>query len=361
LGDSAVTALDLTQDWSAGSEGAINSLDKKYNTFGSAVEGIWRRLVVSVSPFTDKLLDLVNSAMPAVMGAFDRFDATVGPTMNSVGGAIDRVVTFVNGLWSRFRASVDTDAVGPLKYWQDWADKNLPMVETLFNNILSAIQGFWAIFGDDIMHIVDNTFNTAWTIIDTVMRTIGDIVTLALQLLTGDWEGAMGTVEGITQRIWDAIKTIIGNQLDSIKTAITSIDWGATGNAIIQGIADGISNGASYIINAAEDAAQSAYEAAKSWLGISSPSKKAADDIGEPFAEGVGVGALRGLRSLAGQIDAGLASVMGDISTPQPAMAGASERPSITLNIYLQGSATYEDGRNLGAGVADELRARGHA
>ncbi len=359
LGDSAAMSLDMTKDWAAGSEGAVTSLDAKYNTFGSAAEGIWRRLVVSVSPFTDKLLDLVNDAMPSVMEAFDKFDAAVGPTMEGIGSTINTVVTFVNGLWSQFGSAIDEDAIGPLEYWQDWADKNLPMVETLFNNILTAIQGFWALFGDDIMHIVGNTFNSAWTIIDTVMRNIGDIITLALQLLTGDFEGAEQTLLGIINRTWEAVQTVIGNQLDNIKTAITSIDWGEMGNAIIEGIADGISNGAQYIIDAAENAAQSAYDAAKSWLGISSPSKVAAEGIGEPFAEGVGVGALRGLRSLAGQIDAGLASVMGDITAPQVATAGAGG--GITLNIYLQGGATYEDGRAVGQGIDDELRARGYA
>lgn len=359
LGAKTILAMDLTEDWAEGGISSISSLDAQYNTFGDAAEGMWRRLVVSVSPFTDKLLELVNDAMPSVMDAFDKFDAAVGPTMEGIGSTINTVVTFVNDLWSQFGSAIDEDAIGPLEYWQDWADKNLPMVETLFNNILTAIQGFWALFGDDILHIVDNTFNTAWTIIDTVMKTIGDIITLALQLLTGDWESALTTIEGITERIWETIKTVIGNQLDNIRTVITSIDWGATGNAIIEGIANGISNGAQYIIDAAESAAQSAYEAAKNWLGISSPSTVAADGIGEPFAEGVGVGALRGLRSLAGQIDAGLAGVMGDISVPQAATDGAGG--GITLNIYLQGSATYDDGRAVGAGIDDELRARGYA
>lgn len=361
LGASTILAMDITEDWAEGGIESITKLDAKYDTFGSAVEGIWRRLVVSVSPFTDKLLELVNDAMPAVMDAFDAFDAAVGPTMDGIGNAINTVVTFVNGLWEQFGTSVNEDAVGPLQYWQDWAATNLPMVETLFNNILTAIQGFWALFGDDIMHIVNNTFNTAWTIIDTVMRTIGDIITLALQLLTGDWEGAFTTMQGIVERIWDTIKTVIGNQLDSIRTAVTSIDWGATGNAIVQGIADGISNGAQYIIDAAESAASSALNAAKDWLGIRSPAKVPADEIGEPFAEGVGVGAEKGFRNLVGRIDSGLAGLMGSIATPQPAMVAAGGHSPINITIYLQGGATYEDGRNVGRGINDELRARGLA
>jgi len=361
LGADAATALSLTGDSFTNVEGTIESLDAKYATFGSAVEGIWRRLVVSISPFTDKLLDLVNDAMPKVMDAFDAFDAAVGPTMEGIGSTIETVVNFINGIWERFSSSVDTNAVGPLRYWQEWADANLPRLQQLFQTILGAIQTFWDNHGATIMHIVDNTFNTVWTVIDTVMRTIGDLITLALQVLTGDWEGAWGTMQGIVGRIWEAIQTVIGNQLDSLRTAITSIDWAELGRNIMQGVADGISNGAQNIVNAAEDAAQRALEAAKSWLGIGSPSKVAADDIGEPFAQGVGIGAMRGLRDLAGKIDTGLAAVMGDLAMPQPVMAGAGGRAPITINITLQGSATYEDGRKVGKGVLDELRSRGLA
>lgn len=360
LGEKTILAMDLTDDWKEGTEGAIDSLDAKYKTFGSAVEGIWRRLTVSVSPFTDKLLDLVNDAMPSVMAAFDRFDAAVGPTMTNIGNAINTVVEFVRGLWSKFRSSVDTDAVGPLSYWQQWAQTNLPMVQQLITNVLSGIQAFWAAHGETIMAIVNTAFTNIMLVIDTVMRTIGDVITLALQLLTGDWEGAWSTAQGIVQRIWETIQTVVSNSVQTLWQTVQAIDWAGLGRNIIDGIANGISSAAGRIAEAAQDAARRAYEAAKSWLGISSPSKKAEEGIGKPFAEGIGIGAMRGLSEIAGRIDSGLASMFSDLSAPQPAIAGAGEG-SLQINVYLQGGATYEDGRRAGQGIADELRSQGLA
>jgi len=40
-------------------------------------------------------------------------------------------------------------------------------------------------------------------------------------------------------------------------------------------------------------------------------------------------------------------------------MAGAGAGGGMTINVYLSGSATYEDGRAVGAGINDELRSRG--
>lgn len=360
LGESSMRAIAEIEEGFGTQEDGIESLDKQYNTMGDAVEGIWRRLIVSVSPFTDKLLELVNSAMPTVMDAFDKFDAAVGPTMDGIGSTINTVVTFVNGLWEQFGESIDVNALGPLEYWQEWADKNLPMVQELFNNILSAIQGFWAIFGDDIMHIVENTFNNALLIIDTIMRTIGDVITLVLQLLTGDWEGAWTTMEGITQRIWDTIVSIVSTQIDSIMTAVTSFDWLELGRSIVEGMIDGIVAMSSALWDAAREVSQNLWDSMTGWWSTGSPSKKAEIGLGEPIGQGMALGIAPGLRSVMGRVDTAMQGLFNDLSAPQPAMAGVGgERPTITLNIYLQGSATYEDGREVGRGVDDELRSRG--
>ena len=52
------------------------------------------------------------------------------------------------------------------------------------------------------------------------------------------------------------------------------MDWGKIGIDLISGIAKGIGDAVSMIVEAAVDAAKAAFNAAKQWLGISSPSKK---------------------------------------------------------------------------------------
>lgn len=354
LGAKTVLAMDITEDWAEGGLSSITSLDAKYQSFGGAVEGIWRRLTVSISPFTDKLLELVNDAMPAIMGAFDAFDAAVGPTMEGIGKTIDTVVSAVKGWFGEFKTSIDVNAIGPLQYWQDWADENLPRVQQIFETVLGFIQAFWVEWGDEIMFVVNNTFENAWLIIDTVMRTIGDLITLALQLITGDWEGAGATIEGIVTRIWETITTVVTNQIESLKELFGSIDWGELGRNIIQGIADGIGAAGSIIADAARDAAENAYDAAKRFLGISSPSKKAEEGIGVPFGEGIAKGIESTIGGLAGTVNLGLSNMMGGIQT-QGAGTG-----SINITVNVSGdNATYESGRAVGRGINDELRKRG--
>jgi phage-related protein len=264
----------------------------------------------------------------------------------------------VKGFFGGFRSSVDNDGTGALQYWKDWADTNLPLLQTLFNNIIGAIQRLWEIFGPAIQAITDTAFGNIWTVIDTTMRNIGDAITLALQLLTGDFEGAKGTLEDIIQRTWDAIYGIFSNTLDTIRDLITNIDWWGMGSAIIDGIADGIRGAAGRIAEAAESAARRAYNAAKSWLGIHSPSKRF-EELGEYSGEGWSVGFDGFISSAAARIDSSLAGVMSDLS-PTPAGAGSvSGLGPVSITINLTGNATYENGRLVGRGVLDELRAQG--
>jgi uncharacterized membrane protein (DUF4010 family) len=62
------------------------------------------------------------------------------------------------------------------------------------------------------------------------------------------------------------------------------------GDAIATGIAQGIRNGASAITDAARIAAARALAAAKKLLGIASPSKVAAKELGLPFVQGIAKG-----------------------------------------------------------------------
>lgn len=355
LGTQIATGLSMTNDWSSASKGAIDSLKPQYTSFGTAMEAMWRRITVSVSPFTDKLLELVNGAMPAVMGAFDRFDRAVGPAVDNAGKVIDRVVNTVKGLFGQLKSSVDINATGPMQYWKDWAATNLPLLQALFQNVLSAIQRLWEIFGPAIELITSTAFNNIWTIVDTTMRTIGDLVTAALQILTGDFAGAEQTLTGIVQRLWDAIYGIVSNNLTLIKDLFSQIDWNAVGTAVMDGIKAGM---------------QTAWYLLKSWfegelqrfrnlLPFSEPKDSSSPlrglgKSGKALIENFKGGMEEGIGALHATFKGGLEGIAGG-SQPTPVAAGG-----FNITVHVGGdNATYEGGRAVGRGIIDEMRMRG--
>jgi hypothetical protein len=191
---------------------------------------------------------------------------------------------------------------------------------------------------------------------ELMFRTILNIVQVGLQLLTGDFEGAGQTLQAIVRDLWTTLSQIFSQMLDAIVQMWRSIDWGGIGRAMVEGIASGIRNAAGWLRDAAWDAAMSALEAARNALGIHSPSAVAARQIGQPFAEGIGVGMRESMAALAGDVNAGLRGLMGGVAMPTAAGAGATI--SITINI---GGA--QDANSIGLasrdGVLSALRAAG--
>lgn len=70
LGDSAVAALSLTTTGIDDMSGAIDSLNTQYNTLPTFFEGLKRRALVAITPMGDALLNVANSALPAIEQAF---------------------------------------------------------------------------------------------------------------------------------------------------------------------------------------------------------------------------------------------------------------------------------------------------
>ncbi len=277
----------------------------------------------------------------------------------------DKIVEFattVKGWFLEMGSTVQGQTDGPMSYFQTWINTNMPLIQSIVGKVLAAVTAFWEENGATIMHVVKNTFDTVFTVIDTVLKTVGDLITFFLQVLNGDWEDAGVTLEGIITRIWEAIGTVIGNQLDSIRTLVTDIDWGDIGYSIVSGIADGISNAGGMIADAAQNAAQDAYDSARDWLGINSPSKLAATGIGEPFGEGIGVGiadALGGVAAtVASSIDGLMGGLSGDMLTAGAGAGGGSIGANVTQNFYgTTDAATVRYAAE--SGITASLRAQG--
>ena len=346
--------MTATNDWSTASAGAIDSLDAKYNTFGAAVDGMWRRLVVSVSPFTDKLLELVNSAMPSVMAAFDAFDAKVGPVMMGMQTTIDNVVGFVKGLFqSDLSGSVD-GAAGRFDFIGQKVNEIMPLIQQVIQTVLGAISTFWNAHGETILRIVGNVFDTALIVISGAMSLILDAIKLVLQLLTGDWEGAWNTLKDMMSTALDTITGVLGNKMDTLRAIFTGFDLYQSGRAFIDNFWRGIMDK----FGEWEDWYRRKLQALRNLLPFSEPK-----DPSSP---------LRGLRQagqgLVEQVQKGIdesAFGLGNVSLNNmlsPQGAGTGMGTSIgAIHVHLNGDGTYEGGREAGRGLIDELRSRGLA
>ena len=144
---------------------------------------------------------------------------------------------------------------------------NLPrLIECGVNLIVSLIQGIW--------NCVPKLIEQFPTIIQSIFTMWKNTNWVALGT-----HAISAILNGISQ-LMSSIPNTLHNIAQSALNTFRNVDWWSVGMNVIRGIRDGIWDGAHKIVDAAEDVARSALRAAKSFLGIHSPSRVFKEQVG---------------------------------------------------------------------------------
>jgi phage-related protein len=202
-------------------------------------------------------------------------------------------------VWTKVYTIIQTNAMLIWEIIKIVFNIAVTIVSTTLNTINDIVKRIWGfIYGiiKDNMGLIELVATTAWNsiknTIDLALGVIQGIITTALGIITGDWDKAK---EGISL-IVSSLTEYVQKQFDNLKNFVTTIGpemleaAKSIGSAIVEGIANGINAGVSWIVDAARGAAQSALNAAKGLLGIQSPSKVFEKEIGGNIIDGMVIG-----------------------------------------------------------------------
>ena len=206
--------------------------------------------------------------------------------------------------------------------WKGWA---IEMVSNLMDNL----SVMFAELG------VEGMLQNAWTMIAGFIAGIGQRLPSILQqgiTIIGQ------LVAGLIRAIPDILRSI-PKIIQSIKEGFSKFDWKSIGTDIIKGIANGIKNAGSLIVNAAKDAAQSAFNAAKELLGIGSPSKLFEREVGRQISAGMAIGISKSaylvkdaVAEVSGQASLAGFGINGDVASSSGVGAASGYTQNITIN-----------------------------
>ena len=140
-----------------------------------------------------------------------------------------------------------------------------------------------------------------------IILIIGALIAIVYELIT-NW----GAVENAAKAVWGAVTGAVQSMYNVVSGLIGSLigmfsnagSWLVNaGYNIVVGLWNGIASGWSWLENSVSSLASSLLSTAKSALGISSPSKKFADEVGAQLAPGIvlGIAATTGVATTAAQ------------------------------------------------------------
>lgn len=197
-------------------------------------------------------------------------------------------------------------------------------IPTLIANIPQIIQAIVAVFtafnwmnlGKNIIQAFKNGITAMKSAVTTAGSNIKEAVISAIKELpsklmsmgksgmsglksafTGAVSGISSAAAYILTAIINALKAMPTKLLSLAKSAISKVvsafkntSWSSVGSNIVKGIVSGLSAGLSSIVSKAKELAKSALNAAKSALGIHSPSRVFRDEVGEMISIGMAEG-----------------------------------------------------------------------
>jgi len=193
---------------------------------------------------------------------------------------------------------------------QNWPEIKRVIVQTIqtawaiIQGVIATFKAGWREFGGTIKTIVRNDFGAIKGVIEGVVSVIKGVVDIVKGIAHGDWaqvwNGIKEVVGGAVHALGAIVKGAIGNVVAILQKAGSLVldAAKALGMAIVHGIVSGMTSLASSVKDKLIGIGKGALDGAKSFLGIGSPSKKAADEIGKPIGEGIIVGFLTGTAQL---------------------------------------------------------------
>lgn len=329
-------AVQKIRDWIAGlfPEGTIETIGKWAGAIGIAMLALL--LLFGVITLLTSPLVLLGIGIAILAGLWTKHGDEIKQTAMMLAAIVlKKLLDWYNGL---------LEFIGKAAQWGldllDWWDRTATSIEQgLTNFVLEFIDIFQGWIDNVGTKFTEGT--EAWSGIfenwQLAMQTIRDNIGTDFQTGVDAWSGIFENAKTIFSTLWT-------NITNAIKTAL-SIDWLKVGGGIIDGIKSGISGAASGLAQAAAQAAADALAAAKAFLGIQSPSKKAAKEIGKPFMEGLARGLAQfsilpeaamsqGMRGLMNSAFAPGVGAAGGL-VPSPAMAAAGGAGG--LAVYIQG------------------------
>lgn len=414
-----VTVSKVTKAWEAAQK-ALN-LAMRANMIGIIITAIVALVAGLIYAYTHfkTFRDIVNDVGKFVAAVFvglwhaleTAFHAIVSAAVatwhalesawNSVVGAAKAVWSFLTGIWNAI-ASVTTTVWNGIKgFFEKW----WPLLLIIFaapigillaiwnhfhtqitdtaKTVWNAIKGFFTTIWDALKTAAAAAFNLiyeyvvqpmerAWHMLVTVWNAINAAISAAVHWAMGYIAQGFNLIYEYVvlplQQAWAFVSHIFDRIVSTIHGAISGVlgwlsgvgSWFVSiGSDIVNGIISGIEHAGSALFSTLGNLAKDALNAAKSFLGIGSPSKEFAEQVGKWIPHGIAQGvstyahvAAAAVAQMAGQLPSSIStSVRGEFAAAGaglPALAGgAGGGRTVVINVTGNNVSTSRDAQQL--------------
>lgn len=325
-------------------QGLIGEIDALAPAFGLIGEGIADMLGGSMdegaakvqeglTEFVTKIVELISNALPMVVGVLG---ALIGAVVSALPGLIPQLVTavvdavlmIVNLLPTLIPLLLEA-AIALLMALVEAVPQ---IITSLLDAVVSLVMAIADLLPTLIPALNVAAIQLVTAIVDALPAVLPQLLVAAVRLimalvasLPGNWAAIFNAAIQLFLALVKAVPTLALNLIaaiaDLIRSGINSFpgfmaDFRNAGRDMIEGLIKGITGGVGALVESVKAAAKKALDAAKSLLGIESPSKVFRDAVGKQIMAGWEVGITANSRGLIASVKDTASALVDAAATP---------------------------------------------
>lgn len=281
------------------------------DSVGAFADNLIPRLQIMLSRFAEGLTQLVNGLAPYVGPALETL---LPPLMQGIGG-------LVSGIVQALPAAVEAiSAVIPMLVEQ--LTILLPQIISAGVEIIAALASG---IGENLPTLIPAVVDAIITITEGLIDHIDLLIIAAGQLIAGLAQGLIEAIPRLIGRLPEIISAIVKGLLKGLAAI------GMVGQQLVEGLWNGIKNAGQWLYDKLSGWVSNILGWIKGFLGIHSPSKVFADEIGKFIPPGITLGVEqampRAMRDMGEELSA--------LSTlPLPSGGTTTNMGGVVINVY---------------------------
>lgn len=341
----------FTQFLSSAWQGLVSIAQSVWSTIASAfttvvgvIKGVWSGITGFFSALWQGIVSIATTVWNVIK-------TVIQTAMTVISTVIQTVMTVIQTIWSAIWNVIVTVAQAIWNVIVTVISTAINVIAEIIRAITQAIQGNWSAVWNTIKGIAQTVWNAIKSVVTSVINAIKSVITGVMNairsVMTSVWNG----IKSVTSSVWSGIRSVVTSVINGIRSTVSSImnsiksvfssGWNtvksvtssgihgaanvvrsvagsmaSAGSNFVMGFVRGITGAIGSAVQAAANMAKRALRAAKSALGIHSPSRVMRDEVGYYVTEGMAVGILGNIRSVSQAMDK--VADASTISVPKP-------------------------------------------
>lgn len=335
------------------------------------------QLLPALQPFMQACQNLGSAIMPVLNAAFQTFTpvlgslvakltevaatviSTVTPAINNIAAVTQAVLPVIQSAFTTVASTIQgvIDAVFP--WVQTVITTVMNTINGIITTILAAVNGDWNGVWTGIGNVITTVWNGIKANVSAAINAVSGVIGSVMDSVTSYWTGVWNSVKGLVSSAWNGITSAVSNGVNNVMNTVGDIggkikgafsgagNWLlSAGKNIIMGLVNGIKSAIDSAVSAAKNAAANVVNAAKSALGIHSPSRVFRDEVGKMIPAGLGKGVEANMNLAVNPVQRMVADIMpnslsnGPASLPvsSPVLADTNGGPRVSAPITVNAS-----------------------